>query len=184
MLVRPKITLEKHFEKLLQDEFTAAHAHVVRLPDDLKVALAQGQPKALGKKKPYDFGVCFQGHYMAVECKIVKGLIFLSEQVAQHQWEGLMEARDAGATPLLAIYFKHKQVLSKRDAERREIITESWVLINLNGLDIQLDKPDKFQFSWDVESIAKISEYAYVQTMQNPGSSRDFEHWLDVMEGS
>lgn len=145
-----RVDLEKHFEVLLQDVFTKAGAHVVRLPDDLKVALAQGSSSAKGKRKPYDFGACFAGHYYAVECKLVKGIFFSSLLVADHQWQGLKEAQLAGATPLLAIYFKHK-VVKKLRGERTETFTEKWVLVDLSCEDI--DKLRKECFSWRVDWI-------------------------------
>ena len=171
-----KVTLEKHFEKLLQDEFAAVGAHVVRLPDDLKVAIAQGKSnKALGKEKPYDFGALFQGHYYAVECKLIKGLTFFSDQMKPHQWVGLQEAQDAGATPLLAIYFKSKAVVTSATKERKETFINKWALIDLGTEDIDFLKG--VVFKWSLEDIESGEMGSYVRD-QLAGPTTDLKDWL------
>jgi len=182
-----KVTLEKHFEKLLQDKFIEAGAHVVRLPDDLKVAIAQGKStNALGKRKPYDFGVCFQGHYYAIECKLVKGLTFYSEQVEKHQWEGLKEAQEAGATPLLAIYFKSKLVVQTGKGatkERTETFIEKWALINVLACGC-VDELRETCFTWKLGDLKDDPGAIYVDDQFDPKERGHLSTWLDIIEGS
>ena len=103
------ITLEKHFEKELQLAATAEGCHVVPIPDNCKVAYAQGYlGGSKDKEKPYDFGLCVDGHYVAIECKMAKGPTFDGKDLKEHQFLGLKTAGQAGALPILAIYFKWK----------------------------------------------------------------------------
>ena len=73
--------------------------HVVTLPD--------GHDR---RKCPYDFGVCCEGHYHAVECKRVAGsqASMSFKQLRAHQGYFLSQCDTYGGTAWLIVHFNHR----------------------------------------------------------------------------
>lgn len=91
-------------------------SHVVDIVDELKSVLFL-YPDLANRvvQKPYDLGINWQGHYVALELKKVKRAFSFRPhdlfeppakgQTESHQWLGLKEAAESGATAGMLVQF-------------------------------------------------------------------------------
>lgn len=113
--------MSENDEKQLRKDIIASaklldKAHVVDLVDEIKNVLFL-YPDLANRivAKPYDLGINWRGHYVALELKKVKrGFSFRPEDLFEpprkgetesHQWLGLKEAADSGATAGMLVQF-------------------------------------------------------------------------------
>lgn len=110
---------ENEEKRLRKDVLAAARllpkSHVVDIPDELKAVLFL-YPDLANRivLKPYDLGINWRGHYVALELKLIKsGFSFrpvdllekTEKEDISHQWLGLKEAADSGATAGMFVQF-------------------------------------------------------------------------------
>ena len=86
--------------------------HVVAIPDS-------GHNVRFGVQKPYDVGILADGHYLALELKQVKNsLSFNTHAVEVHQYTGLQEAENSGASSYLVVNFRYPGKLTEGATRR------------------------------------------------------------------
>lgn len=126
-------------KRLRKDVLAAARllpkSHVVDIPDELKDVLFLYPDLANRiRQKPYDLGINWQGHYVALELKLVKrGFSFRPVDLFEppkppatesHQWLSLKEAAESGASAGMFVQF----CFAVTDKQRAKYALERYLL--------------------------------------------------------